>query len=303
MNVIVCGANGYIGSVLTPELCRLGLHVNVTAADLKLGSSLRDACRYDNLEIVQANCLDGKVVGQLVKKADFIYWLVGATAGDEKTLRDVNVGSATLLAKSISKSQTIVFSQTNAGYQPTSGIATEETPMIGGSVYSKTKIEAEKILMDTGRCVSFRLAAIYGPAPTIRWETLLNYMVYHAVKHPSRSFEIFQPYVVRDVLFTTDLVQRLLFATYVNLAGEIFNLSGQSMSKSSFLERVFNHEALRGLRRSFSIVQGSDLDQRNFQVSEEKFKRQFQSHQGAPPVTTDLDDGIEATIKAARLEG
>lgn len=301
MNIVVCGASGYIGSVLTPTLCQLGHRV--TAADFNLGPSLRNACLFKNVDIVRANCLDLDTVGELIKDADFIYWLVGATGGDEKTLREINVGSALRLANKIGKGQTIIFPQTNAGYRP-SAIATEVTPMIGGSVYSQTKIEAEKILMDTGRCVSFRLAAVYGPAPTMRWETLLNYMVYHAVKHPGKIFEIYQPYVVRDVLFTTDLVLRLTLPLYADLAGEVFNLSGHSLNKASFLERVFKHQDLDGPRRLYmTTAKVSDPDQRNFYVSEEKFRRRFDEIRGHPVFTTDVDDGIGMTINAARLEG
>ena len=301
MNIVVCGAAGYIGSVLTPTLCQLGHRV--TAADFNLGPSLRNACLFKNVDIIRANCLDLDAVGELVKGADFIYWLVGATGGDEKTLREINVGSALRLANKIGKGQTIIFPQTNAGYRPTNGIATEVTPMVGGSVYSQTKIEAEKILMDTGRCVSFRLAAVYGPAPTIRWETLLNYMVYHAVKHPSRSFEIYQPYVVRDVLFTADLMQRLILPLDADLTGEVFNLSGHSLNKASFLERVFKHKDLDGPRRLYMTIEGNDPDQRNFVVSEEKFRLRYNATHTERLFTTDLNDGIAMTIKAAGLEG
>ena len=300
MNILICGANGYLGSVLTPALCQLGHRV--TAADVVTGPSLFDACRYKNLEIKRVDCLNEKDVAGLIKDADFIYWLVGATSGNEQKLRDVNVGSATILAEHIGKGQTICYAQTNAGYRPTNSVATEDTPMIGGSAYSRTKIEAEKILMDTGRCVSFRLAAIYGPAPTIRWETLLNYMTYHAVNYPERPFEIYQPYVVRDVLFTTDLVNRMKLPLIVDLAGRVFNLSGQSLPKTSFLEHVFEHPVFRGEpHRKFVMSMGDDPDQRNFSVSEEKFRRFYECHAG-PLFTTSLEDGIAMTIKAARLE-
>lgn len=303
MTISVFGASGYIGSALVPYLLSLGHRV--VAVDWRFPpGALRDACRYGHrLHIAKGDCRDSSVVGAYARSADAIFWLVGAT-GDRpfQELYEVNVATAKTLAGVVLGNQRIVFPNTNAGYVSENGLVTEDSKMVGRTDYAKTKIEAESILMNTGRCVSFRLAAVYGPAPVVRWETLLNHMVMHAVAKPEESYRVYQPYAVRDVLFASDLVRRMVTALDADLSGA-YNLSGESMTKFDMLCEVFARVSVRdSRRRTWDIVEGGDPDQRNFKVSEEKFRRKYDEIYGQPPFTTSLHDGIEATINAAKME-
>lgn len=299
--IVIFGAGGYIGSVLTPYLCVLG-H-KVTAVDMN-PAALRDACRYANLRIVQADCADMKMLMREVGEVEFIYWLVGMTGNREyQAMYEGNVETAirlelaNKLASTISD-QTLIYPATNAGYMPNGLFATEESPYIGQTAYSKTKIEAEGFLMATAQCVSFRLAAVYGPSPTMRWETLLNHMVKHAVAKPGERYKMFQPMAVRDVIYINDLIDRLTLPLVTDLRGQVFNLTGCSLQKKEFAEHVSR------LMPSFKIefCEGADPEQRNFYAQGNKFMHAYEQATQRVLPYTNLPRGIYCTMQAARLE-
>ena len=288
MRCLVAGCSGYIGSALTPYLCQLGHQV--TAIDVGNLTVFRDACRFKNLKIAKVDCTNEVQLAPFIHDADVIYWLVGATSGSREFMQKVNADAALMLSQMLWPTQTVVFPMTNAGYVPVDGIAKEDMLMIGRTDYSYTKIQAEKALMATGQCVSFRLAAVYGPAPVIRWETLLNFMVLQAAL--KNTDQLYEPDAARDVIYTQDLMQRLVLPLVRDLRGEIFNLSGQSMSKLGFAQLVSS-------QTEFKIVYGAgvDTEKRDYIVSEEKIRREFPYLK-----TTPASVGIAATLKAARLE-
>ena len=204
MRIAIFGAGGYIGSALVPYLCERGHQV--TAIDtFPNPAAIRGACAYPNLTIAKGDCREVGFIAKHAAKADVIYWLIGMT-GDKplEAMREINVELPRRLAQALLGSdQLVVYANTNAGYERDglyhSATVTEDMPMVGKTNYSKTKIEAESILLTKLKnCVSFRLAAVYGPAPIIRWETLLNNFIWHAAF--GYMFELFQPKAVRDVI-------------------------------------------------------------------------------------------------------
>lgn len=295
MNVSIFGAGGYIGSALVPYLCERGHQV--TAIDtFPNPAAIRGACAYPNLTIAKGDCRDIGFLAHNLVKADIIYWLVGMT-GDRpyETMAEINVELPRTLARIVSKEQQVVYLNTNAGYVPDADkIVTERTPMLGRTNYSKTKIEGEKILLDVGNCVSFRLAAVYGPAPVIRWETLLNHIIFAAVR--GDRFALFEPNVIRDVIFISDLVERLSLPTFAGPVYGFFNLSGDSMIKESFVKAVqaqlpkFEYRALSDGPR--------DPEGRDYKVS----TALIDSLDHVSFKCTSLAKGIATTIQAARLE-
>ena len=83
----------------------------------------------------------------------------------------------------LSKNQKVFFPVTNSGY----GVGefgkecTETSPLRPISQYGKEKVEAEKLLLSAGNAVTFRLATVFGMAPRMRIDLLVNDFVYRAV--------------------------------------------------------------------------------------------------------------------------
>ena len=72
-----------------------------------------------------------------------------------------------MLARLASKGQRIILPTTNSGYGVGNkeGLCTEDTPLNPISLYGRTKVEAEKIVLDRGESISLRLATVFGMSP------------------------------------------------------------------------------------------------------------------------------------------
>ena len=72
---------------------------------------------------------------------------------------------------------------TNSGYGTRAGhvYCTEETPLEPISIYEKTKVDAERLQLDSANTVSFRLATVFGVSPRMRLDLLVNDFTYRAV--------------------------------------------------------------------------------------------------------------------------
>ena len=72
-----------------------------------------------------------------------------------------------LLNRLRSPSQVVIYPNTNSGYGATSGesFCTEESPLKPISLYGKTKVEAEQVLLDSPNTVALRLATVFGMSP------------------------------------------------------------------------------------------------------------------------------------------
>jgi nucleoside-diphosphate-sugar epimerase len=186
--ILVTGGAGYIGSTLVPELLKQGHKVKVLDIFMYDQNSLLECCANDNFSVVKGDVRDEAVLKPLLKDADYIIPLA-ALVGAPLCNRD-NVGAVTinrdavgLITKLASKEQRIIIPTTNSGYGVgQKGIfCTEKTPLNPISLYGKVKMEAEKIVLDRGNSISFRLATVFGMSPRMRIDLLVNDFVYRAV--------------------------------------------------------------------------------------------------------------------------
>ena len=90
--------------------------------------------------------------------------IVGASACDRDPAMatSVNLESVKLLNRLRSTQQLVIYPNTNSGYGATEGTSycTEETPLSPISLYGTTKVEAERILLDSPNSITLRLATV-----------------------------------------------------------------------------------------------------------------------------------------------
>ena len=296
-DILVTGGGGYIGSVLVPELLKKGHRVTVLDSFLYRQNSLLECCSYENFEIINGDCRDGDTLKKALEGKEFILPLaaiVGFPACDKDTVaaETVNLGAIETLLELRDKNQKIIFPCTNSGYGLGQGeeFCTEESPISPISVYGKTKMAAEKAILESGNSLTFRFATLFGASPRMRTDLLVNDFVYRAVF--DRSLIVFEGHFMRNFLHVRDAANAFIFAinNFDRMKGQTYNcgLSDANISKIELCEKIKKYIP------SFTYMEapiGVDPDKRNYLVSNAKIES-F----GFKPQHS-LDDGIKELIK------
>ncbi|HNQ63643.1 MAG TPA: NAD-dependent epimerase/dehydratase [Syntrophorhabdaceae bacterium] len=298
---LITGGAGYIGSILVPELLRRGHVVTVLDNFMYDQSSLLECCGNENFFIHRGDARDEDIVKPLLKKVDYIIplaALVGAPlCGQDKTgAITTNRDAVNLLSRFSSKQQRIIVPTTNSGY----GIGqkgvfcTEETPINPITLYGKTKMEAEKIVLDRGNSISFRLATVFGMSPRMRIDLLVNDFTYRAVK--DRFIVIFEGHFKRNYIHIRDVANAFVHAieNFDRMKNNVYNvgLSDANLSKLELCEKIKDQVP------DFVYIEasvGEDPDKRDYIVSNEKIEKT-----GYKPVYS-IEMGIKELIKGYRI--
>ncbi len=303
--VLVTGGLGYLGSILCEHLLDAGY--SVTALDnLMYGlgqQGLYHLCANPAFEFIKGDVRDEAVMRPAVKDADIIIHLagiVGAGACDRDPVlaTTVNVDSVRLLNKLRSANQLVIFPNTNSGYGATSGqtYCTEETPLEPISLYGKTKVHAERILLDSPNAVALRLATVFGVSPRLRLDLLVNHFVHAAVK--DGYLVIFEKDFKRNFVHVRDVADCMLhvITNHAGMTGKPFNLGLDSanLSKAELALKVKQY--VPNFYVHFAPI-GQDPDKRNYIVSSARLREAgFEAKRS-------LDAGIQELMKAYRMEG
>lgn len=300
-NILVTGGAGYLGSVLVPELLKLGHRVTVLDTFMFGQNSLLECCAYTNFDVIRGDAREEAVLKPLLQKAVYIISLaalVGAPlCGRDKigtltTNRDAIIS----LTKLASKEQRIIYPCTNSGY----GIGqkdtycTEETPLKPISLYGIAKVEAEKALLDRGNSISLRLATVFGMAPRMRIDLLVNDFTYRAVK--DRFVVIFEGHFKRNYIHIRDVARAFIHSidNFDAMKNEPYNvgLSDANLSKLELCAKIKEQVS------DFVYLEapiGEDPDKRDYIVSNKKIEKM-----GFKPVYS-LEMGIKELIKGYRI--
>jgi nucleoside-diphosphate-sugar epimerase len=262
---------------------------------------LLECCADGKFDVIRGDAREEDVLGSLLKKADYIIPLA-ALVGAPLCSRD-KVGTITTnrdailtLAKLASKEQRIIVPTTNSGY----GIGqkgvycTEETPLNPISLYGRAKVEAEKALLDRGNAISFRLATVFGTAPRMRIDLLVNDFTYRAVK--DRFVVVFEGHFKRNYIHIRDVARAFIHGVdnFDSMKNEAYNvgLSDANLSKLELCARIKEHVP------DFVYLEasvGEDPDKRDYIVSNEKIEKT-----GFKPQYS-LDTGIKELVKGYRI--
>ncbi|HVM48857.1 MAG TPA: NAD-dependent epimerase/dehydratase, partial [Candidatus Acidoferrum sp.] len=212
MKILITGGAGYIGSVLTPTLLGLGHEVTVVDNFMFRQNSLADCCQYGSFHVARGDCRDEGLMKKLVAGADAIIplaALVGAPLCDRDPIaaRTTNFEAVAMLCRLASPSQRILMPVTNSGYGiGEKGIhCTEDSPLRPISLYGVTKVEAEQAILERENSISFRLATVFGVAPRMRTDLLVNDFVYRAFN--DRAVVIFEGHFKRNYIHVRDVVR------------------------------------------------------------------------------------------------
>jgi len=295
--VLITGGAGYIGSVLTPLLLGEGHSVTILDNFLFNQPTLMDSCINPNFAIVRGDCRDKNLVSKLMKDVDYIIPLaaiVGAPACnlDTTAASTINLDAIKLILSLRSKSQRIILPNTNSGYGigEKGSFCTEESPLSPISLYGRTKVEAERAVLDSGNCITFRLATVFGLSPRMRIDLLVNDFVYRAIN--DRAVVIFEGHAKRNYIHIRDVSRAFLhgISNFEKMQGNAYNvgLSDANLSKLELCAEIKKH--IPGFVFLEAPI-GEDPDKRDYIVSNEKIEKTgFKPKYG-------IQDGIKELMK------
>ncbi len=301
LNILVTGGAGYLGSIMVPALLEAGHRVTVLDSFLFRQSPLNHVCIHPNFDVVRGDARDEATLRPLVAGADVVIplaALVGAPLcnADKLAAESTNRDAVVTLIKLLSPEQRILMPVTNSGY----GIGeagkhcTEDSPLRPLSLYGRTKVEAEAVVLERGNAISFRLATVFGMAPRMRIDLLVNDFVHRAVN--DSAVVLFEAHFTRNYIHIRDVARAFLhgLANFETMQGRPYNvgLSDANLSKWQLCERIRAHLP------NFVFLEapiGEDPDKRDYIVSNARIEAT-----GYSPAFS-LDDGILELIKGYRM--
>ena len=298
--ILVTGGAGYIGSILVPHLLSSGYSVTVLDNFMFNQKTLLDVSHKAELEIIRSDITDMSILKKHIPKHDVIIPLAAIVGGplceNNQTLAySVNTNQIKNIAKLTSTNQKILFPVTNSGY----GIGQkdiyfdENSKLNPISYYGKTKVESEKILLDKGNVITFRLATVFGSSPRMRLDLLVNNFVYRAVK--DRYIVLFESHFKRNFIHIRDIASVFIHGInhYDTMKGQAFNvgLSDANLSKLELCKKI--KEQLNDFHY-FESNLSTDPDKRDYIVSNKKIEMT-----GWKPKYS-IEKGIEELIRVFR---
>jgi len=299
--ILITGGAGYLGSILIPELLADGHKVTILDNFMFNQNSLGHMCANPNFDIARGDVRDVNNLKPLVKDADIVIplaALVGAPmcANDQLGATSTNRDAVGTLVGLLSKDQRVLMPITNSGYGigEAGKFCTEDSPLNPITLYGTTKVEAEALVLAHENGLSFRLATVFGMAPRMRLDLLVNDFVYRAVN--DRAVVLFESHFKRNFIHIRDVARAFqhAIANFDSMRGEAYNvgLSDANLSKWELCEKI--HEHLPHFVFMEAPI-GEDPDKRDYIVSNEKIEAT-----GYAPAHS-LDTGIAELIKGYRM--
>lgn len=303
--VLVTGGLGYLGSIVCEHLLAAG-HEVLALDNLMYGQGqqgLYHLCANPRFDFMKGDVRDERTLHHGLQGRDAVIHLaaiVGAAACDRDPLltRSVNLDAVKLLMRLRSPDQLVIYPNTNSGYGITTGAAhcTEDSPLKPISLYGRTKVDAERVVLSEPNSIALRLATVFGMSPRMRLDLLVNHFVYAAYKE--RYLVIFEKDFKRNFVHVRDVADCMLHClSHVEpMRGRAYNvgLDAANLSKAELALKV--KEYVPNFYIHFAPI-GHDPDKRNYIVSNQRLR------EAGFVARRSLDDGIRELLKGYAMEG
>ena len=195
----------------------------------------------------------------------------------------------------INKNQSIIFisSESCYGQSRGDGFYGEESELNPISLYAELKVEAEKIILDSGNNLILRFATAFGLSPRMRLDLLINDFTYRAVN--DHFIVIYEGGYKRNFVHIKDIARSFIHCidNFSKMKNNIFNVGlDYSLSKLEICTEIKKQVS------DFYFVEaaiGSDVDKRDYKIDVSKI-----AVTGFTPKIS-LETGINELIKGYQI--
>ncbi len=242
--ILVIGGAGYIGSALVPRLLEAGYRVRLMDIMVYGEDSIRAFRSHPRLEVRRQDFRQVDAVVESMQGIDTVVHL-GAIVGDpacaldENLTREINL-MATRMIGEVAKGlhvRKFIFASTCSVYGANADILDEKSILNPVSLYARTKIGCEKVLLkmsDTAfKPTILRFGTIYGLSGRTRFDLVINLLTAKAVVEgviPVSGGEQWRPFIhVEDA---AEAVFLMVKAPLEQIGNEIFNVGTNAQNST-----------------------------------------------------------------------
>jgi nucleoside-diphosphate-sugar epimerase len=293
--VVVTGAAGYIGNILTERLLEMG-HSVVGLDRLDFGdAAIRHLLPHKRFELVNGDLRDIDVAAQALRDADAVIHLAAvvrdpACAANEREAIETNRQASGIVAK-LSRGlgvRRILFASTCSVYGSNPETVDETSELNPVSLYAETKIDAERLVLEcaapTFSPTALRIGTAFGWSRRPRFDLLVNLLTAKA-RFEGRAV-IFNGDRWRPFVHVNDIVrgfEKALTAPHQAIHGKVLNLG--SNAGNHRLSSIA--EVLGQLHPQANISLEETDDRRNYRVEFGAIERTLRFR-----ALTSLEEGI-----------
>lgn len=312
-HVLITGGAGYIGSILSGELLRLGYRVTVVDELLFGGDAIMAYLPYESFRFIKANVWEPRAIlntvnsiwpepQSIVHLAAIVGFPACQAVGRQVAWRYNVEATQRVFEQAVELGvKRFVYASTysNYGLSPDGTPVTEDSPLNPQSLYAETKIGAERYLLaqSDSSCAQliFRLATLFGLSPRTRFDLIVNQFVLDAFS--KRELLIYQRGYSRSFLHIRDAVHGFILGLRSQeelIRGQVYNLGCDqgNHTKDEIVTTILK-------RLPETVVTYKDMtfggDMRDISVSFQKIRREL----GFESKFT-VEDGVREVIHALR---
>jgi nucleoside-diphosphate-sugar epimerase len=226
MNILLIGGGGYLGIPLSKELTKKGHNVVVF-----------DKFKYNTQDLIECKKINGDV-GGITLRSDFhypsfdmIFYLSQPRLNELDTEKQVetevsyfNTFINSFNWSEIYRTPKVYFISSCSVYGKTEDIVNEDSAVIPTSLYSKMKIECEKIITENknSNFKILRLSTLYGNSDYTRNDVFINNIIDDVIDE--KIIEIYDPFAKRPHLHVIDCVKIITNLVNIQFNEPILNI-------------------------------------------------------------------------------
>lgn len=283
--ILVTGAAGYIGSVVTRQL--LSKNYKVRALDILNfgGEALIDVYNHKNFEFLKGDVRIDSDIRNALKDVDAVVHLA-AIVGDPACSIQPDVATSTnfdgskllfdICQETISVKR-FVFASTCSNYGKMEGtdFLNEESPLRPVSLYAELKVKFEKYLFGTKKRIdlivtALRFATVYGISPRIRFDLTVNEFIREVAL--GRELIIFGEQFWRPYCHVNDLANSCLLVLESEESKVANSVFGVGDTNENYQKKMIADEIIKIIPDAKIKYVKRNEDPRDYRVDFSKIK-------------------------------